>query len=271
MSSNSEVSVSDDEIVLERHGEHIAIVRLNRPARGNSLVRSMREPLRQMWRDLDADPSVRVVVVTGTGPRHFCTGVDVNAVAATGETTSGDGPAHHEIVWSPLLSGVGKPVICAVNGLVAGGGLHFVVDADIVVAGEHVEFLDTHTGIGMVGAVENTGLARRLPLGTALRMTLEGKSYRLGAPRAYQLGLVDELCAPGEELEHALAIAENVARNSPRANRLSKQAVWASIGVPHEQSAEYAWALARLHWNHPDFKEGPRAFAEKRDPEWQAG
>ena len=69
-----------------------------------------------------------------------------------------------------------KPTVTAVNGMVAGAGFHFVVDADIVVAAEHAIFVDTHVNVGMVGAIENIGLAKRLPLGTALRMTLCGKA-----------------------------------------------------------------------------------------------
>jgi enoyl-CoA hydratase/carnithine racemase len=225
--------------------------------------------MKAAWADLRDDPAVRVIVVTGAGDRHFCTGVDVMEVAATGTTTAGDGRAHDEIVWSPLHNGVWKPVICAVNGLVAGGGLHFVADADIVVAAEHAALMDTHTSVGMVGAVENVGLARRMPLGSALRMTLMGRHYRMTAERAHQLGLVDEVVPSGEALASALEMARAIALNSPRAVALSKQAIWDSLGMSPADAAEHAWALARLHWRHPDFIEGPRAFAEKRSPAWQ--
>jgi len=266
--AGSAEGAAEPEVVFEQRGQ-VAILRLNRPHRANSLTPGMRDLVADAWRRVDEDPQCRVVIVTGSGPRHFCTGVDVQAVAASGRTTSGNGHVRDEVIWSPLVRGVKKPVICAVNGLAAGGGLHFVADADIVVAGQHAEFMDTHTSIGMVGAVENIGLTRRLPIGTVLRMTLEGRGFRLSAERAYVLGLVDELCPPGAELERALAIAENIAKNSPRASQLSKLAIWSSIGQPHEQAAEYGWALARLHWSHPDFTEGPKAFSERREPRWQ--
>jgi enoyl-CoA hydratase/carnithine racemase len=259
---------AEPEVVFEQRG-HVAILRLNRPRRANALTVGMRDLVAEAWRRVNDDPQCRVVIVTGTGPRHFCTGVDVQAVAASGRATSGYGHVRDEVVWSPLGQGVRKPVICAVNGLAAGGGLHFVADADIVVAGEHAAFMDTHTSVGMVGAVENIGLTRRLPMGMVLRMTLEGREFRLTAERAYALGLVDELCPPGEELDRALAIAANIAKNSPRANQLSKLAIWSSVGQPHEQAAEYGWALARMHWSHPDFAEGPKAFSERREPRWQ--
>jgi (E)-benzylidenesuccinyl-CoA hydratase len=257
----------DAEVVVELMGSAL-VVRLNRPERGNALVSSMREPVAAAWRRADDDAAVRAVVITGTGGRHFCTGVDVRAVAASGQTTTGDGSVTDEIVWSPLLAGVSKPVICAVNGIAAGGGLHFVADADIVVAGEHAQFLDTHVSVGMVGGVENVSLLRRLPVGTVMRMTLQGRSFRLPARRGYELGLVDELCPPGEELTVALAIAQDIGRNSPEAVRLSRQAVWAGAGLDHLAAAEQAWALVKSHRMHPDFAEGPRAFAEGRAPRW---
>jgi enoyl-CoA hydratase/carnithine racemase len=166
---------------------------------------------------------------------------------------------------------VWKPVICAVNGTVASAGLHFVVDADIVVASNTAQFLDTHVNVGMVGAVENIGLAKRLPLGSALRMTLCGKAYRMSADRAYQLGLVDELAEPGELLACAEEIARQICANSPAAVSLSQQAVWSSVEMGYRDSLEYGWALLRMHWDHPDFKEGPKAFVERRDPVWETG
>jgi enoyl-CoA hydratase/carnithine racemase len=150
-----------------------------------------------------------------------------------------------------------------------GGGLHFVVDSDIVIASENAAFLDAHVNLGMVGALENVGLAKRLPLGTALRMTLMGKDYRLDAARAHQLGLVDELVAsPGELRGAAEAMARSIIKNSPQALALSKQAVWGSLDRGYQAALEHAWSLLRLHWSHPDFEEGPRAFAEKRAPKW---
>jgi enoyl-CoA hydratase/carnithine racemase len=260
--------VSDaGEVVVELVGSCL-LVRLNRPERGNALVPSMRRPVLDAWHRADTDPRVRAVVVTGTGTRHFCTGVDVTEAARTGRTTTGDGPVAEEIVWSPLLAGVQVPVIAAVNGTVAGGGLHFVADADIVVAAEHADFLDTHVSVGMVGGVENVSLTRRLPIGAALRMTLEGREFRMGARRAYELGLVDELCATGTEVDTALAIGERIAKNSPQAVRLSKRAIWESIGLDHLAAAENGWRLVKAHRSHPDFVEGPRAFAERRPPNW---
>ena len=259
--------MSDEGLRYEKNG-HVATLTLDRPERGNALSKAMVAPVRNVWRDVMDDPRVRVLVITGAGDRHFCTGLDVREVAETGATTAGDGLARDQIAWSALAHGVWKPVICALNGLVAGGGLHFVADADVVLAADHVEVMDTHTSVGMVGAVENVGLTHRMPLGSVLRMTLSGRGYRMSAQRAYQLGLVDELCDRRALMATAYQVADSIAQNSPRAVMLSKQAIWSSLGRDHEGAAEHAWALARLQRHHPDFVEGARAFAEKRAPQW---
>lgn len=249
----------------------VAIITLTRAARGNSLVPRMAKTLRDMWNEVRNNPDILVAVVTAEGDRHFCTGADVSALKAGDNVEAGltSGPLDQTVVLSAHQNKVWKPTICAVNGTVVGGGLHFVVDSDIVVASENAVFFDTHVNVGQVGAIENIGLAKRLPLGTALRMTLQGRSFKLPAQRAYQLGLVDELVdTPSEVLPTAMKIAHEIAQNSPNALALSKEAIWKSLETGYTSALEYGWALLRMHWSHPDFAEGPAAFGEKRHPEW---
>ncbi len=248
--------------------DHIAYITINRPDRANTLHSSMVEPIKAIWAEVREDPWIRCSVVTATGDRFFSTGADVGAVASRGGVAAGKGPLYEEVHWSPRQNRVWKPTVTAVNGMVAGAGLHFVVDADIIVAADTAVFLDTHVNVGMVGAIENIGLAKRLPLGSALRMTLCGKKFRMPAQRAYELGLVDEVVPADKLMETADEIAHQIAANSPAAVQLSMQCLWGSLEMPYTQAMEYAWALLRMHWDHPDFKEGPRAFAEKRDPVW---
>lgn len=254
----------------ERRDDGIAIVTIDRPERGNSLTPGMQWVMKAIWEEVRDDPAIRVAIVTASGERHFSTGFDVSE--AEGEDAGdvfANRPLSDAVFWSPYQNRVWKPVICAVNGLCVGGGLHFVVDSDLVLASSNAAFLDAHVNVGMVGALENVGLARRLPLGTALRMTLLGRRYRLGAERAHQLGLVDELVErPADLMPLALEMAEQLLANSPQAMALSKQAVWGAMEHGYRAALEQAWALLRLHWQHPDFREGPRAFAEKREPVW---
>jgi enoyl-CoA hydratase/carnithine racemase len=247
--------------------DRIAFVTLARPERGNSLTPRMQTIFRAIWAEVREDPEIRVAILSAAGSRHFCTGFDVGSDDAE-ETVFANRPLQDAVFWSPHQNRVLKPVICAVNGLCVGGGLHFVVDSDIIVASETAAFMDAHVNVGMVGAIENVGLARRLPLGTALRMTLMGRHYRLPARRAYELGLVDELVAPDQLLDTAEGMARAMLENSPQAMALSKQAVWGALERGYGDALEHAWALLRLHWRHPDFVEGPKAFAEKREPRW---
>jgi (E)-benzylidenesuccinyl-CoA hydratase len=210
---------------------------------------------------------VRVAIITGAGERHFCTGFDVTSLDEKASVAD-NLPLADAVFWTPRQNRVWKPTLCAVNGLAASGGLHFVADADIVVASERAAFMDTHVSVGMVGALENVSLARRLPLGTVLRMTLMGRGWRLSAQRAFQLGLVDELVAPEALQTTAEEMARAIAKNSPQAMALSQQAVWGALERTHHDALEYGWALLRLHWQHPDFVEGSRAFVEQREPVW---
>ena len=250
--------------------DHVATLTLDRPERGNSLTPGMQPVIREIWSEVRDDPWIRVAIVRASGERHFCTGFDVaEAEGDDADEVFADAPLAEAVHWSPHQNQVWKPVICAVNGLCVGGGHHFVVDADIVLASRNASFTDTHVNVGMVGALENVGLAKRLPLGTALRMTLLGKAYRLDAERAHQLGLVDELVEePADLVACANEMAEAMLANSPQAMALSKQAVWGGLEQGYSQALERAWELLRSHWTHPDFLEGPRAFGEGRDPDW---
>ncbi|MFN7954187.1 MAG: enoyl-CoA hydratase/isomerase family protein [bacterium] len=246
----------------------LALITIDRRERGNALAPSMHATFRAVWSDIRDDPAVRVAIVTGAGEKHFCTGFDVATQEETSEVFINQ-PLSESVFWSPYQNRVWKPVIAAVNGLCVGGGHHFVVDADIILASRNASFVDTHVNVGMVGAIENIGLAKRLPLGTALRMTLQGKHFRLGAERAHQLGLVDELVdTPADLLPLAETMALQMAGNSPQAMALSKQAIWSGVEQGYTQALEKAWALLRLHWMHPDFTEGPAAFGEKRVARW---
>jgi len=251
----------------------IATITIDRTTRGNSLAPAMQAMFRAIWADVRVNPDVRVAVITAAGDRHFCTGFDVAEADSddAAEAVFVDKPLREAVFWSPYQNDVWKPVICAVNGTCVGGGHHFVVDADIVVAARNATFIDSHVNVGMVGAIENIGLAKRLPLGTALRMTLMGNRYRLGSERAHQLGLVDELVeTPDEARALAQDMAAQLAWNSPPAIALSKRAIWGALEQGYGATLEAGWGLLRSHWSHPDFEEGPRAFAEKREPVWNA-
>lgn len=248
----------------------VAVVTIDRQEKANSLTARMHAGLRAIWQDAGRDPAVLAVVLSAAGERFFCTGADVGDLAGRGTVSAGGGRLSEELFYTARQNRVWKPVVCAVNGLVAAAGLHFVTDADIVVASEAAAFTDTHVNVGMVGAVENVALTRRLPLGSVLRLTLMGRQYRMTARRAYELGLVDEVVPAAELMDTALGIAAAIASNSPTAVARSLQVLWGSLDLPYGEAMEQAWEAVKTHRGHPDAGEGPRAFLEKRPPRWSA-
>jgi E-phenylitaconyl-CoA hydratase len=258
----------DETVLLFELEGPIATLTLNRPHEGNSINPDMLIALEQAWSRVENDPEIRVAIMTGAGERHFCTGASVGALKF-GVGGLQNRPFAVANRFSPRMMHVTKPVICAVNGLVNGGGLHFVSDSDIVIAPETAMFMDTHVSVGQVSGLESVGVVRRGGLGAALLMALAGRHYRMPAARAYQLGLVDLLePTTADVLARAKEIAAAIATNSPQAMALSKRAIWGA--TEHLEPAAHAvgWELLKGHWSHPEFIEGPTAFGEKRPPNW---
>jgi enoyl-CoA hydratase/carnithine racemase len=132
--------------------------------------------------------------------------------------------------------GVWKPVIAAVNGVCAGGGLHFVADADIVIAASTATFLDPHVSVGQVSAFETIGMMKKSPAEAVLRMAFLGRHERITADRARQLGILSEV-VPGAELrDRAQALAVTIARHEPAALATIKRALWAALEQRKELS-----------------------------------
>lgn len=254
---------------VERHG-HVGWLINNRPEALNAMNSVMRDELASAWVELDRDPAVRVIVHTGEG-RAFQTGADLKEVATDGQGMPRyrDDMLSFDLHFTAWHQHVAKPVIAAVNGICAGGGLHFVADADIVIAAADATFFDPHVSVGQVTALEMIGLAKKMPFEAVMRMALVGVHERMSAQRAYELGMVSQVVDPPEKLrEAAQELAERVARNSPAAMAATKKALWAALELGLTDACKVgAQHLVGL-WGHPDQSEGPRAFVEKREPRW---
>src|SRR4029079_13969425 len=264
-----ERSMSYETLIVERHG-HVGWLINNRPDQLNAMNSLMRDEFADAWTELDQDPAVRVIVHTGEG-RAFQTGVDVTEIATDGqgferyrqsmENFDSRFTAWHNKVW--------KPVITAINGICAGGGFHWVADADIVIAASDAQFLDPHVSVGQVVSIEAIGLIRKIPAEAVMRMAILGKYERMSAQRAYELGMISQIVDPPDRLrEAAQELAEKVAKNSPAAMRATKQALWGALEYGLTDACRAGAQHLISMWGHPDQEEGPRAFAEKRDPDW---
>lgn len=243
---------------------------LNRPDAGNAFDALMLDELESAWTELDADRDVYVIVNTANG-RAFCTGMDVAQVARDKAAMRRHSRRTRdaELKISSWHCQVWKPVIAAINGVCAGGGLHLVADADIVIAAEEATFFDPHVSVGQAVAYEAITLLRKSPMEAITRMTLSGKGERISAQRAYELGVVSDVM-PAHQLRAAAGrLAAAVATNSPTAMRATKKALWHSleVGLSAAKSAasEEIWRLR----NHPDHEEGVRAWRAKRPARWQ--
>src|SRR5581483_871446 len=182
---------------------------LNRPERMNALTQAMmREELPAIWERFNKDEDAWVAVVTGTGERAFCTGMDVREAAERPPFERPGGSASHEIRVSPRVNGVQKPVIAAINGVCAGIALQLVADCDILIASENASFTDTRTGVGMMSAMGPIERSRMIPLHELLRMIMTGRQGRMSVERAYQLGFVSEIVPPSELAATAQRLAE---------------------------------------------------------------
>jgi enoyl-CoA hydratase/carnithine racemase len=152
--------------------------------------------------------------------------------------------------------------------VVAGGGLHFLADADVVIASEDASFVDPHVSVGQVSALEPISLAPRMGLGNALRFAVLGRAGRMGADEALRVSLVDEVVTADRLMPRAIELAEAAAQGSPAAIEITKRAVWAALDLPFGEAMQQGWEMLVAHRSHPDALEGPAAFVDKRAPNW---
>ena len=257
-----------DELKVERRG-HVLVVTIDRQERMNALSQQVYDDLLETWTSLKNDRTIRSIVVTGAGSRAFCTGMDLKAFAERGGPRPVKADVHAELQVTPLHCDVWLPTIVAVNGVCTGSGFHFIADADIVVASATASFVDTHVSVGQVTAIEPITLLPRIGLGNALRLSVLGKHGRLSAEDALRISLVDEVVEPERLLDRAVELGELAATGSPAAIEASKRAIRESFERPMAEAMQHGWELLLAHREHPDSKEGPAAFVEKREPRWQ--
>lgn len=252
-------------LLLERQGK-VATLTLNRPERMNAFDRAMREDLPSAWREIAEDPDIWAVILTGAGDRAFCAGMDLKEPLPEVKP----GGTLPRVRITSLDCGVMKPVIAAVNGACAGGGLAFIADSDITIASETATFTDARTSAGQVSIHGTLRLARRIPLEALFRLVMLGKAERMTAARAFAAGLIGEVTPPGALMERARAIAGAIVENSPNAIHHTKQAILNSMNVGIDRAIEEGWEIiTRYVRDHDDPVEGGRAFVEKRKPAWR--
>jgi enoyl-CoA hydratase len=254
----------NEELVTERRGA-VLVVRLNRPEARNALTRSLLAGIGAAVVRAESDPEIRAAVLTGTGDRAFCAGMDLRSFSS-GEDFGGT-PDEGSAGYYRLIQGqTTVPFVGAANGTAIGGGLELLLGCDVIVASSQARFGFPEVKRGLFPAGGGTFLGTRIPMGVALEMILTGDL--VDADRAYQLGLVNSVVPADRVLATALALAGRVAENAPLGLAAAKELV--RLGV-----TDGAGASSRLRewqatvFGSEDAKEGAMAFMEKRTPVWK--
>jgi enoyl-CoA hydratase/carnithine racemase len=206
--------------------DHVATITLNRPAQLNSFTEVMAHEMAEAWRVVRETDAIHVAVLQANGEKAFCTGIDIKGGAwwANLNVWNQEDPG---VFLAPKSNKVWKPVVCAVNGMCAGGGQYFVNESDIVICSQDAVFFDPHANGGIVSALEPIGMLQRgVPLGDVLRWALMGTEERITAATALRLGLVTEVVATVDLRSRAADIAAQIAERNPIAIQGTIRAIW---------------------------------------------
>jgi enoyl-CoA hydratase/carnithine racemase len=226
--------------------DHVATITLNRPEQLNSFTETMCKEMAEVWRLVRETDDIHVAVLRANGERAFCTGIDIKGGAwwAGQNIWTQEDPGVH---LGPRANKVWKPVVCAVNGMCAGGGQYFVNECDIVICSDNAVFFDPHANGGIVSALEPIGMLHRgVPLGDVLRWALMGTEERITADTALRLGLVTEVVPFDELRARAADIAAQIAERNPVAIQGTVRAIWESLDMPPHMAKQNGLAYTHI-------------------------
>ena len=254
-------------ILYEKDGR-TALVTIDRPQAMNALDLDAFRQLAARLEEFDRDPELRVAIITGAGDKAFCSGADLKKMYG-GSHTGGVGELwnaerQHRLGQKLYVS---KPVIAAINGYCLAGGLELALGCDMRIASAAASFGCPEVRWSILHGFGAIRLPRTVPLSVAMEMLLTGD--RIDAARAYEIGLVSRLVEPGALLATARQLADRIAQNGPLAVRITKELALRGLYQPPEEALRLYTAVAALNYETEDAKEGPRAFAEKRPPQFK--
>jgi enoyl-CoA hydratase/carnithine racemase len=256
-----------EQVLLEEHpADGVVVVRLHRAGVLNALNLALRQALAEAFTRLDADPSVRVIVLAGSA-RAFCAGADLNEYVDA--TPSEIIARQMDRLWA-AVSGCRKPVIAAVRGHALGGGCELAMHADIVVAGEGARFGQPEVLVGiMPGGGATQRLTRAVGKFRAMKLLLIGNP--IAASEALAMGLASEVVPDAEVEPRALALADQLAQGPQHAIRFIKEAVLEGMNLPLDQGLQFERKSFQLLFDTADKTEGMRARLEKRTARFGSG
>jgi enoyl-CoA hydratase len=260
-----------DHLLVERDG-HVVTVTMNRPGSRNAWSGEMLGAMADAWEMIDADPDVRVAILTGAGG-SFCAGADLKAMSSarsSGDDGFSDKVRGAEVAFRGMLRSyrLRKPLIAAVEGVAVAGGTEILQATDIRVAGESAFFglAEVRRALFPIGG-STVRLRRQIGYTRAMEILLTGD--RISAAEALDIGLIGRVVPDGRALATAREIADRIARNGPLAVQAIKRSVQETEGLPEEEALKIELELGLPVFGSEDAKEGPRAFAEKREPDFR--
>lgn len=240
----------------------ILVVTIDRPHARNAIDRATSQAIADAIDRLDADPQLAVGIITGAGG-HFSSGMDLKAFLA-GERVELDGRGLAGIVESPPA----KPLIAAIEGYALAGGCEIALACDLIVASNEARFGIPEVKTGLIaGSGGLVRLPQRVPRQIAMEYALTGRL--MTAAEAHRFGLVNRLAEPGKALDAARALAREIAANAPLSVAMSKRIVNEAGSWPADEIWTRQRALLEDIISSEDAREGARAFAEKRRPNWR--
>lgn len=253
----------NDELVLHREGG-VLVARLNRPERRNALSMSLVRKLAAAAVEAESSNDVSVLLLTATGDKVFCAGMDL-AEFAGGADPSANDPESMATFFRLMYGQLKIPVVAAVNGAAAGGGLELLFGADVIVAADTARFGLPEVKRGLFPAGAGTLLGTRIPQAVALELALTGDL--IDAARAYELGLINRVVPGADVMSNALELAERIAANGPLGLTATKELI-RSANLDVEAATMRAAEWASVIFSSNDAREGATAFVEKRTPNW---
>ena len=246
----------------------IARLTINRPEAMNAFDLETAKLLADRLREFDADPALRVAIITGAGDKAFCAGADLKKMhggSHAGGITELWDFERQERLGQRLQ--VVKPVIAAVNGYCLAGGLEFALGCDIRIASTNASFGSPEVRWSILHGFGAMRLPHTVGMSVAMDMLLTGE--RIDARRAYEVGLVSRLVEPAALMKTAEEVAEKIARNGPLAIRITKELAWRGLHEHPDSMLRFYAAVTALIHETDDAKEGPKAFSEKRTPQFK--
>ena len=256
---------SDPVVVREQRGA-VLVLRMNRPEARNALNPALMGELGAGFAAAETDPEIRAVVLTGTGDRAFCAGMDLRAFAQGGEEATPEQQAGMPAFGRFMSGDITVPIVGAAQATAVAGGFELLMNCDVVVASDEANFGLPEVKRALFPAGGGVFLSTRIPLAIALEMGLTGDT--IDADRAYSLGLVNEVVPADKVLESAIALAERIAKNGPLGLQATKELMrLAVINAETARAKQGEWQPKVF--GSDDAKEGATAFIEKRDPVWK--